>query len=172
MFTPTTLPNQPALAGDYDLGDGRYARVLLKKLGSQAGHVQYESQAYQVNDQGQFVLDDAGWPVRTPSTPHSINLSGLAARTAARDPGWVKYVPRPGLVLDPLDPPAGWLTGNGAPTAAAEEGQFYMDLVATGNASVGWVWSCGEFESFRRGKVAELQQILVERDFEAQAALL
>lgn len=165
-MTPTTLPNQPLLAGDYDIGAGRHCRVLLKKTGSQNGHVTFEAQAYQVDAEGRLALDAAGWPVRTPGSPHSINLSGLAARNCSRDAGWIKTTPAAGAALDPQTPPEGWATGEGMPAAPGNEGDRYIDLLG----GQGWEWSCGELERIRRGKVDELQQILVEHDLDAQAA--
>ncbi|RPE81852.1 hypothetical protein [Vulcaniibacterium tengchongense] len=165
-MTPTTLPNQPPLAGDFDLGDGQYCRVTITRAGGANGHVTYHAQAWQIDATGTFVLDVSGFPIRTPGTDHSVNLSGLATRTRCRDPGWIKHVQQPGVVLDPQDPPDGWATGHGAPTGAGSVGDRYLDL----DTGQGWEWSEGELARIRKGKAEELAQILAERALEAQLA--
>lgn len=163
-YAHADLPNRPPLAGDYVLPDGSYCRVTLAKTGSQNGHVVYHAQAWHVDAEGRYVPDRSGFPVRTPGSDHTVNLSGLAARQATLLPGWVKCTPRPGDVLDPQSPPEGWATGEGEPARAGAPGDRYLDL-ASGQ---GWEWSEGELERIRQGKAETLAQILAERALEAQ----
>lgn len=145
----------PPLAADYDLGHGR-CRVTITKAGSQNGHVVYHAQAWQIDGAGQFVLDASGFPVRTPGSDHSLSLSGLAARTAGRDPGWVKHVPASGVTIEPGALPKGWSQSDQLPAAAA-----VGELIWVGDQ--GWEWSIGELERIRQGKRDEMAQILAER---------
>lgn len=151
----------PPLAADYPLQDGRIGRVTVTKAGSANGFVIYHVQAWEIDAAGAFVTDAAsGFPVRTPGSDHSLDLSALAARTATRDPGWVKYVPAAGETIDPNALPPGWTTAAALP-ATGEPGQcVWVD-------GQGWTWSIGELERIRRGKRDELQQILAERALDA-----
>lgn len=157
-----TLPSCPALGADYDC-DGRLIRALLRKTGSDQGFVTYEAQAYVVDSAGAVVVDDHGWPVRTPGTTHSLSLSGLAAKSTTREAGWVKHVPPVGQVFDPAALPEGWRAAPALPPRG-EPGE----RVCVGEQ--GWIWSEGEFERLRRGKAEELLQILVERELDAELA--
>ena len=156
-------PGVPPLAADYDLGSNRFVRVTMQKVGALNGHVTYEAQGWQIDADAQFVTDVAGYPIRTPGTQHSLSLSGLAARTATRDPGWVKAVPPAGGVIDPEQLPPTWRRGEGEPDGVGGDGDHYYDDTA-GQA---WRWDGGEFERIRTGKASELLQILIERSFES-----
>lgn len=155
------MSSLPHLAGDYPLSEG-VCRVTVTKVGSHAGHITYHAQAWQLDADGRFQTDDSGYPIRSPGSDHSINLSAIAARTATRDPGWVKVLPAAGEVLGPDALPDGWSIADVLPDAA-EPGQRVM---VDGQ---GWEWSIGELERIRLGKREELAQILAERALDALA---
>lgn len=150
MFKKASFASMtPPRGGDYELGDGRFARVTLRQPQFTADHTTYLATAYLVDSNGNWVLSASGAPMSTPETPHSVFRSAISAGTASMYPCWVKYSGPHNTVPAPAD----WAHGSGSPTGVgAADGDHYVDDLT----GAGWTWTMGEFERIRQVKVADL----------------
>lgn len=163
MAIPTELGNRPKMANrafDYELtgieGVTRYARVILKPLGSFPDRLEVELQAFEMTAEG----IPASHPVtgeasRTPGTKHTIYLTGMGD-THTLVPGWVRRVGS----FDPTAEP-------GTPTAAPPSTPMLDNLPVSGEVDQHvWVkgalyrWDVGEIRRVTEGKADELAGLL------------
>ena len=151
-----TLPGRPDKAVDYDLGDGKYARVVYNVISNNGQTMLFELQAFEVDAEGRLVSAPSGAASRTPSQTVEVHLSGCTGKlpTMTLKPGWV-YVPdnpqSPGMQMIDCN-----LDGAGAPTAEGKEGDAYWDTVGR----VMWQWHPGAVAGPMRDKATELKTII------------
>lgn len=144
-----TLPGLPdKRAADYDLGDGKFARVIYMPQESKPDRKMIEVQAFQIDAKGRFVSQPNGAPSRTPGTVHVISTTGVGD-THTLLPGWTRVVgdynesnlPPNAKVMDAL------------PNTANVNDQVYVDPTL-------YRWDEGMVESIMRGKAKELGDLL------------
>lgn len=90
MFPRVTMPTEYDKATHYDLGGGRFARVILTVTLAKPDRAEIEAQAFQVDQQGNLVPGPNGIASRTAGTNHVLALSGVAAQTHTLKPGWIR----------------------------------------------------------------------------------
>lgn len=150
------LAKMPAKrAQDFWLAGKKYARVIYKPVESKPDRVVIEAQAFQVDAKGQLVAYETGEPSRTPSTSHTISVTGLGD-THTLDPGWVR-------VAGTFD----FNAGTGLTNSVPEGTKKVTSLPATGSDGAHvWYkdalyrWDKGILQTILEGKAAELENLL------------
>lgn len=153
-----TLPNAPTqLAAnvdvqDFDLGDGRFARVILEVNPEVVNdHLVMRVQAYEMTADGQFKMAPNGYPSRSRSTTHTRNATELHDTLEMGD-AWVRHTAN----FDPTNP-SDVETVQGKPTDPAAA---YGVVVWDAEAQKLWRWSEGWANAIAKTAVTELLQVL------------
>ena len=145
-MNPTTFTNNPTpdRGADFDYGDGTYCRVCITLDSDPAStdpSVRYLAQAFQVDANGDFVLDAAGAPITHGEREvKPVMKSGLISVPPqyTMKAGWVAYQPQQGGTIDPNALPSGWTSGDTLPASASVGDKFWN----TSNARP-YVYSAG-----------------------------
>lgn len=149
-----TLPGVPdKRAADYDLGDGKYARVIYTPQESSSDRKVIEVQAFEVDGFGLFVATPNGHPSRTPGTKHTIQTSGLGDTSTLLE-GWVRvvgdYSATPEGNQKPL--PTDIVIADALPSVPETEFAYILGTL--------YRWDKGVLETIMQGKAEELQRLL------------
>lgn len=149
---PATMPANTALL-EFE-HEGILARVILtNKPDMVDGHLVMSAQAFQMTEEGQFVSAPNGYPSRTSGTTHTVNTSGLIAKTATLAPGWIRDVGHAGNEVNPENLPEGATVAEALP-ASGEAGQrIYVEPFL-------YVWDEGIAVATAIDKVKELCAIV------------
>lgn len=145
------LAKMPAKrAQDFELDNSKFARVIYKPVESRPDRIVIEAQAFEVDAKGQFVAYETGEPSRTPSTTHTISVTGLGD-THTLDPGWVRVVGT--FDFNAGSVPEGTTKVTALP-ATGEEGDhvWYKEAL--------YRWDKGVLLTILEGKAAELENLL------------
>lgn len=99
------VKDSPKNSTTYLLPDGRYVRVHLKLLTTDdalatANEVEVRTSAYEVNKNGDFIVDEDGEPVMMPRQGIRIPLSQVHSGATLMKPGWVET----DIAYDPKNP--------------------------------------------------------------------
>ena len=140
-------------AADYDIGDGKFARVLYipQETGSDRNVI--EAQAFQVDADGKFVATATGYPSRTSGSKHTIQISALGD-TSTLVAGWVRVVGDYSTTPEGAQralPENAWLEER--PKKPAIGDHAYVDNTL-------YRYDGGMLESIMQGKAEELQRLL------------
>lgn len=154
MFSQVQFAKEFKKAKHYDIGNGKFARVVVEVQNRRPDRVELEVQAFEVNSNGKLVDGPQGIASRTSGTPHTIELSGVATGTHTLLPGWVRVV---GTYDDASLPPE-VARVSGKPTEPAEPGAKAYDTVA----GIQYSYSLGEVEALRQAKCEELLAIITQ----------
>lgn len=156
-----TLPGQPAAlpshvaVHDFDLGDGRYCRVILElETEVKNEHFTLHAQAYEMDAAGQFVIAPLGYPSRSNRTAHTVIASALGDTQQLED-AWVRHVGPVGGVVDPDALQLPRVTAR--PTAPGAE---YGALVWDDTVGHAWRWAEGFADGTARTKARDLLNVL------------
>lgn len=153
---PANLPDD-AEVRDFALDNGKYARVIMEirrtKDAGGTDHLELSAQAYEMDKSGNFKAAPIGYPSRSASTTHTVNLSSVG-KTINIDDSWVES-PRT------YDPTIGELTEvSGVPELGTHYGQ---ELWVTSKQRV-MVWTEGFADIVARTKVEDLINVLKTSD--------
>ena len=151
------IPGKPEKAIDYELGDGKYGRVIWTIQSNDGQTMKVEVQAFEVDEMGFFMVAPSGAPSRTAGQVTEVHLSGCLGTlpTQTLKAGWV-FQP---MTIDPLNPPSHDVAGEGTPTVETvpgSDGKFYWDTL---NHRL-WKWHPGALESVVHDKAVELQSLI------------
>lgn len=154
---PKNLPDD-AEVRDFDLGGGKYARVIMEvQKSSDPGGVMFlvlVAQAYQMTSKGQFVTAPLGYPSRSGSTSHSVMLSSVG-KTIELDDAWVESP-------ETYDPTTGDLPVH--QTRPTESGTAYGEKVWVESEQKVLRWAEGYADIVARTKVEDLLNVLKTSD--------
>jgi hypothetical protein len=149
---PATMPENSALF-EFE-HEGVLARVILgMKADMVDGHIVMSAQAFEMSADGQFMPAPNGYPSRTASTTHTINTSGLIAKTATLAPAWIKDVGHAGNEVNLENLPEGAIAADELPAAGQPGDRVYVDPFL-------YVWDEGIAISTAKEKVKELCAIV------------
>lgn len=153
---PANLPDD-AEVRDFALDGGKYARVIMEiKRTRDAGgtdHLELSAQAYEMDKSGNFKQAPLGYPSRSATTFHTVNLSAVG-KTINIDDSWLES-PRS------YDPTTGELVSvSAAPSTGTHYGQ---ELWVESNHRV-MVWTEGFADIVARTKVEDLMNVLKTSD--------
>lgn len=150
-----TLPNYPKTlpsnidVRDFDLEDGRHARVVLElNPVANMGHFSVSAQAFEMDAAGSFVPAPLGYPSRCSGSTHTIIESALGDTVELGD-AWVRH----GGQADPATLAA--VTAKPITAGAA-----YGDLVWDSGRNHAWRWAEGFADSTARAKVQDLLNVM------------
>ena len=153
-----SLPNQPtdlALTTevrDYDLGDGKFCRVIMELSGSASpDHYELKAQCFEMNKDGGFVAAPNGYPSRSHTSTHTILKSELN-KSLFMDDAWCVAA----VQFDPINP-GDTVIGVGLPL---EPGTRYGQLAYDESIQRVYMWKEGYADSTARAKVEDLRQVL------------
>lgn len=149
---PANLPDD-AEVRDFALDDGKYARVIMEiKRTRDAGgvdHLELSAQAYEMDKSGNFKQAPLGYPSRSATTVHTVNLSAVG-KTIDIDSSWIES-PRS------YNPSSGELVSVGT---LPETGTHYgQELWAESKQRV-MVWTEGFADIVARTKAEDLMNVL------------
>ena len=153
---PRELPDDVEVR-DFDLGGGKYARVIMearREVHNGAEHFVLAAQAYEMTKSGEFKAAPLGYPSRTQSTEHTAIASDMGV-TIDLDDAWV-------FVASDFDPkePGETPVVKLIPTEPADK---YGDQVyVTGKGM--YQWAEGFADIVARTKAEELQTVLKTSD--------
>lgn len=154
MFPQVTFAKEFKKATHYDLGNGKFARVVVQVQNRRPDRVELEVQAFEVNSNGKLLEGPQGIASRTSGTVHTVELSGVAVGTHTLKPGWVRVV---GTYDDAsLPPEVARVTGK--PTEPAAPGAKAYDPAS----GIQYSYSVGEVEGLRQAKCEELLAIVAQ----------
>jgi hypothetical protein len=153
---PANLPDD-AEVRDFALDDETYARVIMEiKRTRDAGgvdHLELTAQAYEMDKSGNFKTAPIGYPSRSATTTHTVNLSAVG-KTINIDDSWVES-PRS------YDPVTGELaSASDVPELGTHYGQ---ELWVVSKQRV-MVWTEGFADIVARTKVEDLLNVLKTSD--------
>ena len=153
---PTNLPDD-AEVRDFDLGGGKYARVIMeiRKTRDAGGtdHLELSAQAYEMDKSGNFKAAPLGYPSRSATTVHTVNLSSVG-RAINIDDSWVES-PRS------YDPITGDLT---AVKDIPQLGSHYGQELWVESKQRVMVWTEGFADIVARTKAEDLLNVLKTSD--------
>lgn len=152
---PENLPDD-AEVRDFSI-DGKFARVImeLRKVRDTGGteHLELSAQAYEMDKAGNFKTAPLGYPSRSASSTHTVNLSAVG-KTINIDDSWIESA-------QTYDPTTGTLpTVTGVP----EVGNEYGQQVWNSTAQRVLTWTEGFADIVARTKVEDLMNILKTSD--------
>lgn len=152
---PKILPDDVEVR-DFDLGGGRYARVIMEMrkefISRGEEHFVIHAQAYEMDKHGNFKAAPLGYPSRSPSTAHTIQASDLG-RSINMDDSWVQVASD----FDPDNPIDGIEVVTKIPTAPAKE---YGVSVFHKPSLTMYRWAEGFADIVARTKIEDLQRVL------------
>lgn len=147
---PETMPSHIDVR-DFDLGDGRYARVIMElDTEVKADHFHLKAQAFEMDADGSFKAAPLGYPSRSGTTTHTVAESSLGD-TQELDDAWVRHT-------GDVDPVALELPHvEGRPV---DPGSEYGQLVWDPGRGHAWRWAEGFADGTARAKVEDLIKVL------------
>ena len=153
---PANLPDD-AEVRDFTLDGGKYARVIMEiKRSRDAGgveHLELSAQAYEMDKSGNFKQAPLGYPSRSATTVHTVNLSAVG-KTINIDDSWVEsarsYDPTSGELVEVSE----------VPQLGSHYGQEFW---VTSKQRV-MVWTEGFADIVARTKVEDLMNVLKTSD--------
>lgn len=154
---PRELPDD-AEVRDFDLGGGKYARVIMEvKRENHNGvdHFVLYGQAYEMDKSGNFKQAALGYPSRSAQTSSSVIASALG-RTIEMDDAWVE-LPMNFVPGSEYADPNVEIVNTGRPTAP---GANYGDKVYSTKDLKVYQWTEGFADVFARTKVEDLKIVL------------
>lgn len=154
MFAKVVFAKEFKKAAHYDLGGGLYARVVIEVQNRRNDRVEIEAQAFEVNANGKLMEGPQGIASRTSGTPHTIELSGVAAGTHSLKPGWVRVIG----TYDEATLPPEVTRVTGKPTVDGTIGELVYDTTK----GVQYRYVAGELEDLRQLKCAELLAVITQ----------
>lgn len=157
---PKTLPDD-AEVRDFDLGGGKYARVIMqvkREVHNGVDHFVLYGQAYEMDKNGNFKAAPLGYPSRSASTSSSVIASAIG-RTIEMDDAWVEvainHQPGGDLADGVKD------INTGKPTKPGSE---YGETVYSKKDQKAYRWTEGFADIFARTKVEDLLVVLKTSD--------
>lgn len=153
---PRDLPDDVEVR-DFDLGGGKYARVIMearREVHHGAEHFVLAAQAYEMSKSGDFKAAPLGYPSRTQTTEHSAIASAMGV-TIDLDDAWVLV----SVDFDPVEP-GDTPVLKAIPTAPADK---YGDQVYVTGKGL-YKWTEGFADIVARTKAEELQTVLKTSD--------
>lgn len=158
-MNPITLPNRPSnmpntqAIREYEL-DGIMCRVILAlSAGMVDNHIEIKAQAYQMDEAGNFMSAPNGYPSRTTNTTHTVNTTGIAAKSATLLPAWLRTMPEGATSVDAGSLPEGVEVVTTLPATAEVGERVYCDPYL-------YRWDAGIVELTAIAKAEELFNIV------------
>lgn len=152
MFARTNKQIETNKSVQYDLGNGKFARVVMEVQNRKTDRIEIEAQAFEIDANGNFVNAPNGAASRTPGTTHVIATSGIAAGTHALKPAWVKVIGN----YDENSLGDNVAKVHGKPEKDGEIGDSVYDL----DTGIQYNFTRGLLEDLRQGKCEELLNII------------
>lgn len=136
---------------DYSHG-GFFARVILE-VEVLATDFRVWAQAFEVDQDANYIRAPKGYPSRSTRTPHTIPKDAITTGMKAWTPGWAKILPPPGMSYGPENLPEGVQILQQLPASGTVGDQFYVDP---------WLfaWTDGVLREIAETKVRDLETVL------------
>lgn len=156
---PANLPDD-AEVRDFALDGGKYARVIMEirrtKDAGGTDHLELTAQAYEMDKSGNFKTAPIGYPSRSASTTHTVNLSAMG-KTISVDDSWLE-------TPESYDPSAAGADLPVFATPPSAPGASYGDKVWVTSATRVFRWTEGFADTVARTKVEDLLNVLKTSD--------
>lgn len=155
---PANLPDD-AEVRDFSMDEGKYARVIMEirrsKDATGVDHLELTAQAYEMDKHGNFRTAPLGYPSRSATTTHTVNLSSVG-KTIAIDSAWLETP----MTYDPN----GETQIRESQDVPTEDGEFFGQEVWVKSHQRVFRWVEGFADTVARSKVEDLMNVLKTSD--------
>lgn len=157
---PRNIPDTNEVR-DFDLGGGKYARVLMeitREVQNNADFFVLSGQAYEMDKSGNFKAAPLGYPSRSSRSSSSVIASALG-KTIAMDDDWVEVAINHQPGGEYADPSVATVK-----TKPTEPGAKYGETVWSEKEQKAYRWTEGFADIFARTKAEDLLIVLNNSD--------
>lgn len=160
-----TIKDTPANATNYQLDDGRIFRIYTKVVTPEAdiptaSMLSVQTNGYEITKDGSFVVDDNGEPVMLEKRVTQISLDNVRNGVDTMNGGWVPQ----DLAYDPENPRED--VKDVKQLKAVPKSGEAGDRVYSKADKQTYVYSAGQYENIRRGRLSEAVAMAPKPDAE------